>query len=186
MDNLYFTDDYDDEFSFLISEIEKRAKALNKYDKIRIKRWCVKLKEIDINDQWKKNRNLHAICLLDNLLNSQFEEPYSKFPPERELSTLNKTNVKAKLSKKFIENVQEIYRTKRSKKEKQLDEVNIEFDEKEIMKQKLDSAEKDNNKKDEEIKKLKEDKEKLIKRVVKLENMLAMFMSYENNTKEII
>ena len=54
------------------------------------------------------------------------------------------------------------------------------------MKQKLDSAEKNNNKKDEEIKKLKEDKEKLIKRVVKLENMLAMFMSYENNTKEII
>ena len=64
--------------------------------------------------------------------------------------------------------------------------MNIEFDEKEIMKQKLDSAEKDYNKKDEEIKKLKEDKEKLIKRVVKLENMLAMFMSYENNTKEII
>ena len=57
MDNLYFTDDYDDEFSFLISEIEERAKALNKYDKIRIKPWCVKLKEIDINDQWKKNRN---------------------------------------------------------------------------------------------------------------------------------
>lgn len=185
MDYLYLTDDYDEEFSILIAEIEERAKALNKYDKIRINRWCVKLKEIDINEQWKKNRNLHAICLLDNLLNLKFEEPYSKFPPEGELTILNKTNVKVKLSKKFIENVEEIYRTKRSKKKSKFDNMNIEFDEKEIMKRKLDSAEKDNSKKDEEIKRLKEDKEKLIKRVVKLENMLAMFMSYENNTKEI-
>ena len=51
----------------------------------------------------EKNRNLHAICILDSILNEHFEEPYNKFPPEGSVPILNKALVKSKLSKKFFE-----------------------------------------------------------------------------------
>ena len=68
-----------------------------------IKNWCKKLCQITNNVEWKKNRNLHAICILDSVLNEHFEEPYNKFPPEGSVPILNKTLVKSKLSKKFFE-----------------------------------------------------------------------------------
>ena len=46
---------------------------------------------------------MHAICILDSVLNEHFEEPYNKFPPEGSVPILNKTLVKSKLSKKFFE-----------------------------------------------------------------------------------
>ena len=74
---------------------------MNKYDKLRIKNWCKKLCQITNNIEWKKNRNLHAICILDSILNNHFEEPYNKFPPEGSVPILNKALVKSRLSKKF-------------------------------------------------------------------------------------
>ena len=53
------------------------------------------------NYEWRKNRNLHAICLLDMVLNNRFEEPYNKFPGDGPIPLLSKPNVKSKLSKKF-------------------------------------------------------------------------------------
>ena len=50
----------------------------------------------------EKNRNLHAICLLNMILNNYFEEPYTKFPPEGPLPHLSKAIVKSNLSKKFF------------------------------------------------------------------------------------
>ena len=97
------TDEYDKEFISLMLTIEKKSEALNKYDKLRIKNWCKKLCQITNNVEWKKNRNLHAICILDSVLNEHFEEPYNKFPPEGSVPILNKTLVKSKLSKKFFE-----------------------------------------------------------------------------------
>ena len=96
------TDEYDKEFISLMLTIEKRSEQLNKYDKLRIKNWCKKLCQITNNIEWKKNRNLHAICILDSILNKHFEEPYNKFPPEGSVPILNKTLVKSKLSKKFF------------------------------------------------------------------------------------
>jgi len=97
------TDEYDREFISLMITIEKKSEVLNKYDKLRIKSWCKKLCQVTNNIEWKKNRNLHAICILDSILNEHFEEPYSKFPPEGSVPILNKALVKSRLSKKFFE-----------------------------------------------------------------------------------
>ena len=97
------TDEYDKEFITLMLTIEQKSDILNKYDKLRIKNWCKKLCQVTNNVEWKKNRNLHAICILDSILNEHFEEPYNKFPPEGSVPILNKALVKSKLSKKFFE-----------------------------------------------------------------------------------
>jgi len=103
MEENEITDEYDREFISLMLTIEKRSEILNKYDKLRIKNWCKKLCQVTNNIEWKKNRNLHAICILDSILNEHFEEPYNKFPPEGSVPILNKALVKSKLSKKFFE-----------------------------------------------------------------------------------
>ena len=97
------TDEYDKEFISLMLTIEKRSEILNNHDKLRIKNWCKKLCQVTNNIEWKKNRNLHAICILDAILNEHFEEPYNKFPPEGSVPILNKALVKSRLSKKFYE-----------------------------------------------------------------------------------
>ena len=76
---------------------------MDKHTKIRIESWCKKLCQVTNNIEWKKNRNLHAICILDSVLNEHFEEPYNKFPPEGSVPILNKALVKSKLSKKFFQ-----------------------------------------------------------------------------------
>ena len=45
---------------------------------------------------------MHAICLLDMILNQNFEEPYNKFPPEGPLPFLSQAIVKSKLSDKIF------------------------------------------------------------------------------------
>jgi hypothetical protein len=103
MDN-EITDEYDQEFINLLGEIEKRTEQLKKHDKLRIKSWCKKLCQITNNTEWKKNRNLHAIALLDSILNERFEDPYNKFAPDGPIKIINKTLVKSKLSQKFLKN----------------------------------------------------------------------------------
>ncbi len=76
-------------------------KDMNKHTKLRIESWCKKFCQITSNIVWKKNRNLHAICLLDMILNNRFEEPYNKFPNDGPLPLLSKPIIKSKLSKKF-------------------------------------------------------------------------------------
>ena len=114
------TVEYDREFISLMITIEKRSEVLNKYDKLRIKNWCKKLCQVTNNIEWKKNRNLHAICILDSILNEHFEEPYNKFPPEGSVPILNKALVKSKLSKKFFEE------TMRMQNEEQIENQNNE------------------------------------------------------------
>ena len=76
-------------------------KGMNKHDKIRVESWCKKFCQITNNTEWKKNRNLHAICLLDMILNGHYEEPYDKFAPEGPLPIVPKHIVKSRLTKKF-------------------------------------------------------------------------------------
>ena len=118
LDNI--TDEYDREFISLMITIEKKSEILNKYDKLRIKNWCKKLCQVTNNIEWKKNRNLHAICILDSILNEHFEEPYNKVPPEGSVPILNKALVKSKLSKKFFEE------TIKMQNEEQLEQQNNE------------------------------------------------------------
>ena len=116
------TDEYDREFISLMITIEKKSEKLNKHDKLRIKNWCKKLCQVTNNVEWKKNRNLHAICILDSILNEHFEEPYNKFPPEGSVPILNKSLVKSKLSKKFFEET--IKMQSEERQDQQIDEEN--------------------------------------------------------------
>ena len=77
-------------------------KDLDKHTKIRIQSWCKKFCQIISNINWKKNRNLHALNLLDMLLNGHFEDPYNKFPPEGPLPFISIPLVKSRLSPKIL------------------------------------------------------------------------------------
>ncbi len=61
-----------------------------------IKRLCV----VTNNVEWKKNRNMHAIRILDMLLNNRIESPYNQLI-QGEVPLLSKTNVKSVLSEKI-------------------------------------------------------------------------------------
>ena len=75
---------------------------MNKHIRLRIESWCKKFCLITNNIEWKKNRNLHAISLLNMIINGHLEEPYTKFAPEGPLPFLSKPLVKSKLSNKFL------------------------------------------------------------------------------------
>ena len=199
------TDEYDKEFISLMIAIEKRSESLNKYDKLRIKNWCKKLCQVTNNIEWKKNRNLHAICILDAVLNEHFEEPYNKFPPEGSVPILNKALVKSKLTKKFFE---ETINMQREEEEQQYEEEennnynnnNInndaeemyqnqenEVDERKIINEQQQEINKLVNllkEKDNEIEKLNEEKVNMQGRIDELEKMLANFMEMANNEQE--
>ena len=94
-------DDFDKEYLLLLEEIESRFDTIKRHDLIRVTSWIKKLNQITSNKEWKRNRNLHALYLLDMILNNDFKEPYNKFPPEQHVPILSKTIVKSKLSGKF-------------------------------------------------------------------------------------
>lgn len=76
--------------------------------------------QVTNNIEWKKNRNLHTICLMDMILNNRFEEPYSRFAPESSLPLLSKTLVKSRLSNKFWKCTEKIYDDTNVNKNKQI------------------------------------------------------------------
>ncbi len=45
------------------------------------------------NVVWKKNRNLYAMLLLDQVINKRIENPFNLMPPDGHLSVLNKYDV---------------------------------------------------------------------------------------------
>ena len=91
-------------------------KDVDKHTKIRIQTWCKKFCQIISNINWKKNRNLHALNLLDMILNEHFEEPYDKFPPEGPLPYLSLAVVKSKLSPKILNYAKFVFNTPEKKR----------------------------------------------------------------------
>ena len=89
---------------------------MDKHTKIRIQSWCKKFCQIISNINWKKNRNLHALNLLDMILNDHFEEPYDKFPPEGPLPYLSLAVVKSKLSPKILNYAKFVFNTPEKKR----------------------------------------------------------------------
>ena len=89
---------------------------MDKHTKIRIQTWCKKFCQIISNINWKKNRNLHALNLLDMILNEHFEEPYDKFPPEGPLPYLSLAVVKSKLSPKILNYAKFVFKKKKKKR----------------------------------------------------------------------
>lgn len=193
------TDEFDQEFLNLLAEIENKTVKLNRHDQLRVKSWCKKLCQITSNVEWKKSRNLHAICLLDNIINERFEDPYNKFAPESPVPIINKTIVKAKLSQKFLKssinlknlgplkqdrlnnnhNKLESYQSERE----QSKENNSEKEEKIVKSESANlqvreiicKLQKEGIIKDKLIKKLKDEKMKMVKRIQELEKMTSNF-----------
>lgn len=49
----------------IMLQIEKKYQKFSRHEKVRIENWTKKLCSITANSTWKKNRNMHAILLLD-------------------------------------------------------------------------------------------------------------------------
>ena len=190
------TDEYDKEFISLMLTIEKRSEVLNKYDKLRIKNWCKKLCQITNNIEWKKNRNLHAICILDSILNNHFEEPYNKFPPEGSVPILNKALVKSRLSKKFFLETINMQKneTQFGSQQKNMDNINEDNEEYENEKNNSENMKIINNQKQEiknlnelikqkdiEIENLIKEKAQMQSHIQELEQMINKFMNIEKS-----
>ena len=104
MDRTKFLDKYDKEFVNIMIEIQNRIEDFSKVNKLKINSWAKSLCLPTNNISWKKNRNLYAIKLLDNILNGKLEKPFTKFADEGEnLPMLDPILVKSQLTNKVKE-----------------------------------------------------------------------------------
>ena len=104
MDRTKFLDKYDKEFVNIMIEIQNRIEDFSKVNKLKINSWAKSLCLPTNNISWKKNRNLYAIKLLDNILNGKLENPFIKFADEGEnLPMLDPILVKSQLTNKVKE-----------------------------------------------------------------------------------
>ena len=102
MSQIKYLDKYDKEFVNLMLEINSRIENFSKLDKIKINSWIKSLCLPTNNLPWKKNRNLYALKLLDNILNFKLEKPFTKFAELSEnLPMLDSILVKSQLSNKI-------------------------------------------------------------------------------------
>ena len=104
MNKAKFLDKYDKDFVNLMIEIQNRIENFSKVNKLKINSWAKSLCLPTNNIAWKKNRNLYAIKLLDNILNDKLEKPFTKFAEEGEkLPMLDPILVKSQLTNKVKE-----------------------------------------------------------------------------------
>ena len=103
-----FKDNYDAEFVKLIVEVQNLIDDFCKSDKLKINSWAKKLCIPTINIEFKKNRNLYAIKLLDNVCNGKLEEPFTKFAKDKEIKLLDPILVKTQLTKKFLNYIKQL------------------------------------------------------------------------------
>ena len=92
------------EYSVIASEIQELSINRDKHFQLRIKNWLSKLGEYQTRLEFRKNRNLYAIALLDCVLRNKFEGPFIKMSKENgSLPILSKTEVFSKLSGEFTQ-----------------------------------------------------------------------------------
>ena len=102
MSQIKYLDKYDKEFVNLMLEINNNIDDFSKLDKLKINSWIKSLCLPTNNLPWKKNRNLYALKLLDNILNFKLEKPFTKFAELSEnLPMLDSILVKSQLSNKI-------------------------------------------------------------------------------------
>ena len=101
-----FDNKYDNEFIGLLNEIGIRLPNFNKQDKLKIKSW-ISLLTIPCNTtDTKKNRNLYAIKMINQMINGKLEEPFTKYANGlNDLKWLSPIDIKAELTKKFFEEI---------------------------------------------------------------------------------
>ena len=100
-----FNDNYDAEFVNLMLDIQNLIENYSKSDKLKINSWAKVLCVPTINIEFKKNRNLYAIKLLDNVLNGKLEEPFDKFSKEKDIKKIDPILVKTELSQLFLKHI---------------------------------------------------------------------------------
>ena len=103
-----FKDNYDAEFVKLMIEVQNLIDDFCKSDKLKINSWAKKLCIPTINIEFKKNRNLYAIKLLDNVCNGKLEEPFTKFAKDKEIKLLDPILVKTQLTKNFLNYIKQL------------------------------------------------------------------------------
>ena len=104
--NSLFESKYDNEFIGLLNEIGIRFEKFNKCDVLKIKSWINLLMMPCKSNIDKKNRNLYAILLINQMVNGKLEEPFIKFAnSSNDLKQLSPANIKSELSKKFYEEI---------------------------------------------------------------------------------
>ena len=104
--NSLFESKYDNEFIGLLNEIAIRFDKFNKCDILKIKSWINLLMMPCKSDVDKKNRNLYAILLINQMVNGKLDEPFIKFANSyNDLKQLSPANIKSILTKKFYEEI---------------------------------------------------------------------------------
>ena len=104
--NSLFESKYDNEFIGLLNEIGIRFDKFNKCDVLKIKSWINILMMPCKSNIDKKNRNLYAILLINQMVNGKLEEPFIKFAnSSNDLKQLSPANIKSELTKKFYEEI---------------------------------------------------------------------------------
>jgi hypothetical protein len=103
-----YKDNYDAEFVNLMLQIENLIENFCKSDKLKINSWAKKLCIPTNNIEFKKNRNLYAIKLLDNVFNGKLEDPFTKFVKDKELKLLDPILVKIQLTSRFLNYIKQL------------------------------------------------------------------------------
>ena len=104
--NALFESKYDNEFIGLLNEIGIRLQKFNKCDNLKIKSWINLLMMPCKSNMDKKNRNLYAILLINQMVNGKLEEPFIKFAnTTNDLKILSPANIKSELTKRFYEEI---------------------------------------------------------------------------------
>ena len=104
--NSLFESKYDNEFIGLLNEIGIRLQKFDKCDTLKIKSWINLLMMPCKSNIDKKNRNLYAILLINQMVNGKLEEPFIKFANSaNDLKQLSPANIKAELTKKFYDEI---------------------------------------------------------------------------------
>lgn len=103
-----YKDNYDAEFVNLMLQIENLIENFCKSDKLKINSWAKKLCVPTMNNEFKKNRNLYAIKLLDNVFNGKLEDPFTKFVKDKELKLLDPILVKIQLTSRFLNYIKQL------------------------------------------------------------------------------
>ena len=101
-----FESKYDNEFIGLLNEIGIRMPNFSKQDKLKIKSWINLLTVPCDSNETKKNRNLYAIKLINQMINGRLEEPFIKHANGlNDLKWLSPIDIKAELTKKFYDEI---------------------------------------------------------------------------------
>lgn len=80
----------DEEFIKIMKQVERCYDFMTRHDKVKVEHWTKKLCQVTSNVQWKQNRNLYGMLLLDMLLAGSLTEPFNKMPADGPLPILNK------------------------------------------------------------------------------------------------